>query len=207
MRSAGKGRATRHGEMHGAEAVLRREKFLGQPVVVKERIPKKYRAEALDVRLRLLRTRREAKLLHQVKSQGVFCPLVLKLADYEVTMSFLPGCLFSHWLQRSHPAQERRRHLHSAARIIAGIHKAEVVHGDFTPANLMVTPQGLAVIDFGLGKTSRRREDQAIDLLTMKKALGGQCRPFLAAYARCGDASLLKLVSEIEQRGRYQEKV
>ena len=69
----------------------------------------------------------------------------------------------------------RKEFVVEAARILARLHEKNIVHGDFTPANLMIVRRKgrrmLAVIDFGLGFLSQRIEDKAMDVLTMKKAL------------------------------------
>ena len=87
------------------------------------------------------------------------------------------------------------------------MHSLNVVHGDFTPANLMLTRNGMAVIDFGLGSISTDAEDKATDIVMMKKALGQKGNAFVSAYGKAGGhKSVVRLVSEIEKRARYMER-
>ena len=119
-------------------------------------------------------------------------------------MKFLEGEMLYHAL-RSRPIKPTE--IASAARILAALHSVDVVHGDFTPANLMNTREGMAVIDFGLGSISHDIEDKGTDVLTMKKALGKQGSAFAVAYSRAGGKPpVLKMSGEIEKRARYMER-
>ena len=119
-------------------------------------------------------------------------------------MKFLEGEMLHHALERR-PA--KRSEIAAAARILVSLHSIDVVHGDFTPANLMNTKDGMAVIDFGLGSISNDDEDRGTDILTMKKALGKQGSAFEAAYSRAGGKpSAARMSEEIGKRGRYMER-
>ncbi len=63
----------------GAEAALYEETYLGQPALVKERLPKAYRVPELDERIRRERTKQECVLLHRAKLAGVRTPLVYRV--------------------------------------------------------------------------------------------------------------------------------
>jgi Kae1-associated kinase Bud32 len=61
---------------------------------------------------------------------------------------------------------------------IGKVHAADIVHGDLTTSNLMVSPSvdgGLTprvhLIDFGLGMTRPAIEDKAVDLYVLERAL------------------------------------
>jgi len=120
-------------------------------------------------------------------------------------MKFLKGkMLYREMRRRAISAQE----IASAAKILAALHSVDVVHGDFTPANLMLTPDGMAVIDFGLGSISHDAEDKGTDVVTMEKSLGGNAgEAFVKAYARAGGKpQVLRMAAEIGRRGRYMER-
>ncbi|MFH0737558.1 MAG: KEOPS complex kinase/ATPase Bud32 [Candidatus Micrarchaeota archaeon] len=190
--------------MRGAEAVLSKKILLGRQCVVKERLPKGYRATELDRRLRMERTRGEARLLHKAKLAGVDCPTVYEVDDFRITMGFIGG---------SRPAMDEGD-AEGAGRMLAKLHKDDIIHGDFTPANLILSDKRLYVIDFGLGFISKDIEDKAVDVFTMLRALGdgrgkGKSREraeeaFLSGYDSYEKApSVLKRVKDVEKRVRY----
>ncbi|MFA6214290.1 MAG: KEOPS complex kinase/ATPase Bud32 [Candidatus Micrarchaeia archaeon] len=209
-------------KMKGAEAVLRRVRALGNAAVEKFRPRKEYRAGALDGKIRRERTRREARLLARAKKAGVLCPVVYEVSDFAIRMKFLKGKMLYHEMEGR---AITRREITGAARILAALHSVDVVHGDFTPANLMLTPGGMAVIDFGLGSISPDAEDKGTDVLTMKKALatfsevgrrrttkmkkalGAKGAGFVSAYAAAGGRqAVVRMARQIESRARYMER-
>ena len=192
-------------EMKGAEATLRKVRVCGFAAVEKFRLKKKYRAGALDEKIRRERTRREARLLARAKDAGVICPVVYEVSDFAIRMKFLRGEMLYHALRRRAITP---REIAGAARILTALHSVDVVHGDFTPANLMNTKEGMAVIDFGLGAISPDVEDKGTDIVTMKKALGKKNgEAFARAYAAAGGkAPVVRMSREIDGRGRYMER-
>ena len=191
--------------MKGAEAILKKTRVLSFAAVEKFRPKKKYRAPALDEKIRRERTRREARLLARAKEAGVICPVVYEVSDFSIRMKFLEGEMLYHAMRKRTITQKE---IASAARILAALHSVDVVHGDFTPANLMNTREGMAVIDFGLGSISNDNEDKGTDIVTMEKALSAkEGKAFAAAYARAGGkAPVLRMAEEIGKRGRYMER-
>jgi Kae1-associated kinase Bud32 len=181
--------------MRGAEAVLSRKRLLGREVVVKSRIAKGYRIGKLDRRLRLERTRSEARLLNKAKLAGVPCPTVLEVEEFEITMGFMEG---------SHPGMSPGE-CREAGMLLAKLHSAGIIHGDFTPANLFVDGGRMSVIDFGLGFISGDVEDKAVDVFTMLRALGAEEKKeaFLRGYRHPGSESVLERVRDVEKRVRY----
>jgi Kae1-associated kinase Bud32 len=178
--------------VRGAEAVLRRATLLGRAVVVKERIAKRYREPSLDRRLRKERTRSEAKLLHKAKVAGVPCPVVFELNEFSITMGFLDG-------KRPEMGSEETR---EAGRMLARLHEADIIHGDYTPANL-IRGERLYVTDFGLGFISNDVEDKAVDVFTMLRAIGEK-DAFISGYSSYPKAaSVLERVKGVEKRVRY----
>jgi Kae1-associated kinase Bud32 len=192
-------------KMKGAEAILKKVRVLGFAAVEKFRPKKRYRAGALDEKIRRERTRREARLLTRAKDAGVICPVVYEVSDFSIRMKFLQGKMLYHALRRR---AIKPSEISSAAKILVALHSVDVVHGDFTPANLMNTKEGMAVIDFGLGSISPDDEDKGTDMVTMAKALGeARGKAFAAAYSRAGGkASVVRMSEEIGKRGRYMER-
>jgi len=186
--------------MRGAEAVIRKSSVIGIPCVVKNRVAKGYRVPELDRRLRAERTRMEARLLNRAKAAGVPCPTVLEVSEHALALGFIAG---------GRPAMSIGE-CREAGRLLAKLHAADIIHGDFTPANLISErgSGGLHVIDFGLGFVSGDVEDKAVDVFTMKRALAdagrGAVGAFLMGYSKYPkSAAVLSRVGEVEKRVRY----
>ena len=180
--------------MRGAEAVLSFVDFLGKKMVLKHRKKKAYRVPPLDLKIRGERTRREARLLHKAKLAGVSCPTVYAVDEYSITMTYIQGRKLG----------ENEKELKEAGKVLASLHNAGIIHGDFTPYNIIVDKGGLHVIDFGLGFFSSRIEDRADDLITMLRGIEGK-EKFLKGYKTCKDYdAVLRKKREIEKRARYQ---
>jgi len=184
--------------MKGAEAVVSISKIIKIPAVVKNRIPKLYRIKTLDSKLRTERTKREARLLNKAKSAGVPCPTVLEVTQFAISMTRING---------KRPNLEKDKNAAKTAGIyLAKLHSADIIHGDFTPANLMIERGKLFVIDFGLGFNSFDVEDKAVDVLTMLKAISAPQaqRFFLKGYSTYEkSASILQRVEDVKKRARY----
>src|SRR6056297_3378201 len=129
----------------GAEATV----TITDDRVVKERVPKGYRHERLDDRLRRDRTVLEARLTSEARRQGVPTPLVWDVDVPEATIEFQ---YVGDSDLRDALSEDRVR---DVGRHLAAIHDAGFVHGDPTTRNVRVTEEGRAgntfLIDFGLG--------------------------------------------------------
>ncbi len=186
----------------GAESHLYSERIYGLDVVVKVREPKKYRTAALDNELRKSRTRTEAKVLHRLKNAGLNVPALIAVGKYSIFMERLSGKLLRD--TRATPTI-----LGEIGTALAKMHTADVAHGDFTPANLMICGHSVFVIDFGLAEITTSIEEKALDLLLIKRSLSEtEYGRLLESYRRHygGAAQTLKRLSAIEQRGRYQTR-
>lgn len=225
----------------GAEAILylSKEKVEGKTkgVLVKERIKKGYRIPQIDNRIRSQRTKREEELLSRVKRYGVNTPRVFRTGDYKIVMEFLGGKRLKDHLDRM-PKWERLLTYKEIGLTVARMHNGGVMHGDLTTSNMILVPvkkQGLRalnnknnssdsndpnvsmklyLIDFGLGKTSKKVEDQAVDLFLLYEAikathfklLDEAWGKILKAYKQEYSNSLqvLKRLEEIRNRRRYK---
>ncbi len=187
-------------KMRGAEAILLETSFEGKKALRKIREKKEYRNAELDFKLRKGRTRREAKLLKKAREAGIPCPEVFREAEFELIFSFIPGTLASE--MKLNPG-----HLEEFAKMLASLHAVNIIHGDFTPANLIIDKNEVSVIDFGLGYFSHKTEDKAVDVFTMKQALGKEKgEAFAEYYSKYGDRLILNRMDEVEKRARYQER-
>ncbi len=185
----------------GAEATV----SIGAETVRKERQPRSYRHPTLDERLRATRTRVEARLLSQVRREGVQTPVIHDVDPHE-------GRLV---VERVGEADLRDalsvERVDTLARHLATMHAAGIVHGDPTTRNVRVGPDRLVLIDFGLGYTSHDPEDHAMDLHVLRQSLvgtsdDGEALATVAAtaYREAGEPAVLDRLDEIEGRGRYQ---
>ncbi|MEM2908834.1 MAG: KEOPS complex kinase/ATPase Bud32 [Candidatus Bilamarchaeaceae archaeon] len=182
--------------IRGAEATVKRVRFFGKKTILKKRMEKKYRLKEIDTLLRRQRTKAEARLLHRAKMANVPCPTVLYVDDFSIIMTLLSG---------KRPTMNM-----SNARIagiyLARLHNHGIIHGDYTPANLIKAGKRLFVIDFGLGFFSTDIEDMATDVFTMLKAInnGRSRKSFLSGYRVCKRFSaVMARVEDIKKRIRY----
>lgn len=180
----------------GAEAIIVRGKALGKPALIKERTEKRYRVKTLDKKLRTERTRREAKLLQKASFAGVSCPVVLETTEHTITITRLNGRKYSTLSEK---------HALFAGIALAKLHNANIIHGDYTLANLLFEEGKMHVIDFGLGFFSTEIEHKAIDVLTMLKSLNSDAHnAFLRGYRHNKDyARVLQRLEQVKARVRY----
>lgn len=215
----------------GAEANLYLHRWHGLQVIVKRRIRKSYRHRSLDVRIRRYRTIHEAQMIHEARKAGVPTPVVYDVdrERFTIVMEYIEGERVKELLE-SVDAEKRGKLCLEIGRLIARLHKRNIIHGDLTTSNLIeAKPMGspspnppkigrvgmLFLIDFGLSYYSLELEDRGVDLHLLKRALNsthfkvaGECYPqILRGYRETigeGYASkVLEKVDEIERRGRY----
>ncbi len=202
----------------GAEASLYLAQWHGKRVVVKARLPKKYRPEQLDFLIRRQRTVKEPQLMHEAKRAGVSTPTIF-MVDVEnaaITMSYIEGVRVKQLLDRGVPETGQRDVCVKMGEAIAKLHRHGVVHGDLTTSNMILASDGrVFLVDFGLGDKSAELEAQGVDLHLMKRALqsthfaiaDGCFGAVLEGYANVvgaeGKERVLEKIREIERRGRY----
>ncbi len=201
----------------GAEASLFLEDWQGRRVIMKRRLPKKYRLPEIDERIRTYRTVHEAQLLHYAKEAGVPTPTIfmVDLADFNIIMEFVEGKQVKQALNNMAP--EKRKNLsRQIGRLIGCLHRSNIIHGDLTTSNMILTPSNRIVfVDFGLGEKTSELELKGVDLHLMKRAFQSvhfrhaeECfQSVLEGYAQvAGEEMKSKVydkINEIEKRGRY----
>ena len=205
------------GEVHGAEAVVTLDPAAGR--VRKRRVPKGYRHERLDRRLRRDRTVLEARLTAGARRVGVPTPVVVDVDPRAATLTveyvgdrelrtLLDG---GREIAAASDAADR---LHTVGEHLAALHAAGMVHGDPTPRNVRLAPERTYLVDFGLGYHTDDAEDYAMDLHVLEGCLVGTAADperlvdaVESGYeAGGGDARVLEQVRAIERRGRYRER-
>ena len=204
----------------GAEASLYLIKWHGRKVVVKMRIPKKYRPATLDEQIRTYRTVHEPQLMHEAKAAGVPTPLIymVNVPEASITMQYVEGQQIKQLLNK---APQGRRHELCVAigELIGKLHRQGLIHGDLTTSNMILNPEDeIYFVDFGLGEKNVEVEAQGVDLHLMKRALQSTHYQFWEECFKdvmCGYSSVLGVetaekvyekIREIERRGRYVEE-
>jgi TP53 regulating kinase-like protein len=204
----------------GAEASLYIAEWHERKVVIKTRIPKKYRPPALDEQIRTYRTVHEPQLMHEAKAAGVPTPLIymVNVPEASITMEYVEGQQIKQLLNK---APQGRRHELCVAigELIGKLHRQGLIHGDLTTSNMILNPEGkIYFVDFGLGEKNTEAEAQGVDLHLMKRALQSTHYQFWEECFKnvmCGYSSVLgaetaekvyEKIREIERRGRYVEE-
>lgn len=201
----------------GAEASIFLEDWQGQKVIMKHRLPKKYRLPQIDERIRSYRTIHESQLLHCAKEAGVSTPMIysVDLADSNIIMEFIEGIQVKQVLNGYSPKE--RQHLSNyIGELIGSLHLHNIIHGDLTTSNMIINQNGnVVIVDFGLGEISVELELKGVDLHLMKRAFQSthfryaeECfKAVLEGYSKMVGVEMAKKVigrvSEIERRGRY----
>ncbi|XRO76927.1 bifunctional N(6)-L-threonylcarbamoyladenine synthase/serine/threonine protein kinase [Methanocaldococcus sp. 10A] len=194
----------------GAEADIKRYKYLDFDVIIKERVKKSYRDERLDEKIRKSRNIREARYLAMVKDFGIPAPYIfdVDLSNKRIMMSYINGKLAKDIIE------DNLDIAYKIGEIVGKLHKNDIIHNDLTTSNFLYDGN-LHIIDFGLGKISNLDEDKAVDLIVFKKAIISIHHEkfqviwdkFLEGYKSVYDRweIILDLMKDVEKRARYVE--
>jgi len=165
----------------------------------------------LDSKLRWARTKVEASLIAQARTSGVRTPLIydIDLVNCRMVMEFIDGPIAKTVLQES---ESRMAVAAQIGTSVAKLHRSGIIHGDLTTSNIIITDKGPVFIDFGLGEKNQELEKKGVDLHLLKEALESAHSERLGLYDEVAAAyvreypegkAVVKLVKEIEKRGRY----
>ena len=201
----------------GAEASLYLAKWHGRKVIMKKRLPKKYRLSRLDEQIRTYRTAHEPRLMHEAKKAGVPTPIIF-LVDMKkatIIMEFVDGKQVKQLLDEVSESQRRQLCL-KIGELIGRLHEHGIIHGDLTTSNMILDSDGkIFFVDFGLGEKTSELEARGVDLHLMRRALESthfrfaeECfNAVIEGYSKVlGDnvtKKVLDKIGEIERRGRY----
>jgi len=207
----------------GAEANLYYGSWFGKEVIFKHRVPKKYRMEELDKRIRTKRTLNEAKALIKVKNYGLNCPQVYEI-DVEnsiIVMKYIKGNKLKDILELLDPVKKIKI-FKKVGYFIARLHENGHIHGDITTSNMILTDNDeLFLIDFGLHNYSDSIEDKSVDLHLFKRVLiSSHGKDYETCYGAFLEGyreeysnekldesnAIIKNIAVIETRGRYVKK-
>tara|TARA_Y100000310_G_scaffold303059_1_gene341034 strand:- start:1131 stop:1739 length:609 start_codon:yes stop_codon:yes gene_type:complete len=193
----------------GAEAQLIKK---SPSILLKHRIKKSYRIPELDNKIRKRRTKKEAKILEKI-SKIIPVPELIKTDDKEkIEMQFIKGKKLSEHLDKLPNATKVCETIGTQ---IATLHDSEIIHGDLTTSNMILSNSKLYFIDFGLSFHSSRVEDKAVDLHLIKQALEAKhfsnYKEFFLAIQEGYKSSkqskqVLERLKKVESRGRYKQQ-
>jgi len=202
----------------GAEASLFLATWHERNVIIKKRLPKKYRPQLLDEQIRNYRTIHEPQLIHEAKKAGVPTPTIylVDLMDSTIIMEFIEGKQLKEILNTA-TKNEREELCRTVGNLIGRLHKWGIVHGDLTTSNMILSRPNDRVyfVDFGLGEKKTDLEARGVDLHLMKRAFrsvhfkwADEC--FEAVFVGYREIfqkkvaeDVLQKIGEIERRGRY----
>ncbi|CAN8073278.1 unnamed protein product [Agarophyton chilense] len=198
----------------GAEAVVSLVHFLGRKAIQKKRFPKRYRHPELDAKLTMRRLQQEARVLLRLRKAGIRVPAVysLDVKSGLLVMECVNGTTLKEFLQADRQGGEEV--MRRAGRAVARMHKNEIVHGDLTTGNILVSEEQVCLIDFGLSSGNGTEEDLAVDLYVLERAVisahSEKAQPlneaFLQAYAEeLKRPGVIKRLEEVRARGRKRD--
>lgn len=201
----------------GAEAHI----YVHKNYLIKYRISKGYRIDAIDEKLRSSRTRRERKVLEKLAFLNIPAPRLLSndiLAEHSysfddsLVMDNIPGKKVRDILTR----KNYLRIAENIARNLAKMHKGGIVHGDPTTSNMIFYKDAVYFIDFGLSSFSQKIEDKAVDIHLFRQAIEAQHHTlwellfshFTKNYVKHSKDGLavMKRFERVESRGRNKIK-
>ncbi len=196
--------------MLGAEAKILLGEYLGRKVVIKRRLPKKYRIPEVDAEIRRERTIHEARIIKRVRSLGIPTPVIYDVdkEKYEIVMEYVEGIPLRDLILKGEKGP-----LFLLGKYVGRMHKNGIIHGDLTPMNAILSKDSrLVLVDFGLSEFSEEDRMRAIDLRVLKESLKSLrddyeeiFQEFLKGYKEEFDGweEVLKKLEEIEKMGRY----
>ena len=201
----------------GAEARLYLASWHDRQVVIKMRLPKKYRPAKLDLEIRSYRTVHEPQLMHEAKKAGVPTPTIflVDIKNAVIVMEFIEGKQVKQLLG-SVSKKEREKICVRIGELIGKLHMHGVIHGDLTTSNMILNSEDkIFLVDFGLGEKTMELEARGVDLHLMKRALQSthyqfseECfesvmKGYTAVLGAEETEKVLGKIREIERRGRY----
>lgn len=216
---------TSHGELEagagrlihrGAEADILLGPWSEVQAIYKIRRPLPYRLPVLDSAIRRQRTLHEAEMISRAKGAGVKAPFLYFVDPGGATLveEYIQGRRLKEAVE-SEDERTSIAHFEQLGASVARLHRAGLMHGDVTTANVIIRDGALVFIDFGLSIHSSRLEDHAVDLRLIKETLTGAhsgvakvaVEALLRGYGSVTGPARLKAVSrqlgQIERRGRY----
>jgi len=204
----------------GAEAYIYYVLWFDKEAIKKVRISKKYRDKRLDEVIRRLRTKREAKLLLDVKKIGVPAPVLYDYIpkEYTLIMEYVKGIILKEALiKKMIDLPIVKEIFYEIGKFVARLHESNIIHGDLTTSNMiLLDDNSIVLIDFGLGEYNANLEDLGTEIRVLVSSLKSVhyeifdtiFNEFKIGYIDHFDDGLkvFKKFEEISKRGRYVEE-
>jgi len=199
----------------GAEAKIIKTMYLGYPVVEKRRLNKRYRIKEIDTRLIIARTKEEAKLMVAARKQGVCIPIIFDVDIQQgiITMEYIEGSRIKD-IYNTLSQKERTKLCEDIGESIGRLHMGDIIHGDITTSNMILSEGRIHFIDFGLGEINHEVEAKGVDLHVLMEAMESthsryapEFKYVLEGYKRTyikNPKEVIGKIQEIVQRGRYR---
>ena len=191
----------------GAEGKIYIGEFLSKKCLIKERFQKKYRVEELDKKLTKNRMLNESRNILRASKLGIKVPSLyfIDLIERKIYMEYLENsCQLKAIIQSIYSKSDIKPYellinkiSNDLGDIISKLHSGDLIHGDLTPSNIILTTKDdtssdllnnaenkiienknyddMYLIDFGLSSvtlsTTSSMEDKAVDLYVLKRAI------------------------------------
>ena len=199
----------------GAEAKICISKYMGFDIVKKRRVKKGYRIKQIDDNLISTRTKEEAKLMVEARKSGVSIPIIydVDLQEGIITMEYLKGKRIKDILNNL-DEKERARICKKIGESIARFHNNNIIHGDITTSNMILSDNQIHFFDFGLGEINSELEAKGVDLHVLMEAIESTHSKYsncfnyvLEGYKKELKQDANQVINKIEdiiKRGRYR---
>ncbi|CUM62765.1 uncharacterized protein PRCAT00000322001 [Priceomyces carsonii] len=186
--------------------------------VIKYRPPKEYRHPKIDAAITKNRTIGEVRFMHKLTKLNIGSPSLI-LVDFVhglIWMEYLGHALensepssFKNWLwylEQNFDSEkciglEAETTCKEVGKLIGKLHLNDMIHGDLTSSNIMLTRTEPCLIDFGLSSYSGLPEDKAVDLYVLERAILSTHSRFASEY----NAWLLEGYESIHKDKKYQK--
>lgn len=199
-------------ENMGAESVIQFGQYWGRSSAKKMRIPKTYRNQDLDNRIRLERVRNEVNLLLKSREFGIPVPAVydIDMKKFSAEYERIDGPTLRNFLKDT---SDRNGIMNLLGKYVGVLHSLGMTHGDLTAANVIISREGNPyLIDMSMGKSDSETEDMAVDLYLFREsinALTSDSEDLLVKFREGYQKGYSKwnqvmdTVSDLERRRRY----
>lgn len=199
----------------GAEAKI----YLEEDKIIKQRIPKTYRNQILDEKIRYSRNKKEAKILYKAKKLNLNVPRIYNFNEKKqipqdkdkLILEYINGEKLSDFLD-SYSLKKQMNIMKKFGKQVGLLHQNDIIHSDLTTSNTILKKNKVYIIDFGLSYISKKIEDKAVDIHLIKQALNAKhyknyenlYLSFLEEYNPNEKREILNRLEIVEKRGRYK---
>jgi Kae1-associated kinase Bud32 len=136
---------------------------------------------------------------------------IFNTEKYNIQLEHIKGEKISQTLN-SYPEEKQKQIMQKLGIQVALLHKNNIIHGDLTTSNIILSNKKIFIIDFGLSHISTKIEDKAVDLHLLKQALEAKhfqnheklFKNFTKEYNWEDSKKVIERLITVEKRGRYK---